>query len=128
MQDHITDEVPEPWGDKPPWELPGRFRLDCEPHRAALLGRLGWVAVIVGFAAFGGPLLVVCGPAALTLGVVICLMARHDLSRMRLGFMDPEGARKTEEAGGFGAMAVALAIGAVTLWGLFLLVSGYDGR
>src|SRR4051795_13430283 len=32
----------------PPWELPGNFRRDCEPHRAGLLRLLGALSLGLG--------------------------------------------------------------------------------
>jgi hypothetical protein len=42
---------PAGW-DVPPWELPGNFRLDCQPHRGPLLRRLansGLVCAVVSW-------------------------------------------------------------------------------
>jgi hypothetical protein len=72
----------------PPWELPGAFRRDCEPHRGPLLRRLGVLTVYLDL--FG----VVFPPAvlpALPLGVAVWVMACRDLAGMRLGRVDPRG-------------------------------------
>src|SRR4051812_40126339 len=42
----------------PPWELPGNFRLDCEPHRAQLLQVLRGLSL--GLGPPGGLLTAVC--------------------------------------------------------------------
>lgn len=45
----------------PPWELPGCFRLDCEPHRGDMLKRLAIAGLIVGQATVCLPFLLVVG-------------------------------------------------------------------
>jgi hypothetical protein len=117
MENHITDQPPGPWGDRPPWKLPGGFRRDCEPHRANLLWRLGCGAEIAGALSFVGPLVIVAAPVALILGPVVHILAKHDLARMGRGLMDPAGRDWTEQACGMGVVALGLAIGATTSWG-----------
>jgi hypothetical protein len=36
----------------PPWERPGCFRLDCEPHRGMLLRWMGRASLIIGCISF----------------------------------------------------------------------------
>jgi hypothetical protein len=126
MEDGITDRAPgpDPWGGKPPWELPGACRLDADPHRAPLLEQLGWAANFAGFLAFvlwylDG--LILCLLIALLLGLATWALARHDLARMRRGLMDTRGADQTAEAGQLGLLAVCWSLpgSAAALW-LFL--------
>ena len=46
--DGITDRPSPP---VPPWELPGNFRRDCEPHRAGLLQALALLSAGTGVVA-----------------------------------------------------------------------------
>ena len=107
----------------PPWELPGAFRRDCQPHRADWLSRLaraGHVACAlallnsVGFAlaaVSGGPrpaaevsaaaAVLFAGPALL-LGVTALAQARRDLGLMLRGVMDPSGRDRTADAAKMG--------------------------
>ena len=73
----------------PPWERPGCFRLDCEPHRAGLLRLMGTASLIAGFLSLllPFPFLVI----GLPLSVMTWLMARSDLAKMHKGLMDPGG-------------------------------------
>jgi hypothetical protein len=149
MDDRITDEPP---GDIPPWELPGGFRLDCEPHRgpflqgsafsaiAALLvscglavlalfwfalthGRDGWVPeMILACVALASA---ACSSVALALGLSVQMMARRDLGH---GWMGPGGRQVAERARDMGQVAFGLAAGVMLFWALILLlVLGTDG-
>jgi hypothetical protein len=123
----ITDQPPgpDPWGGVPPWERPGWFRLDVEPHRGAFLCRLGQMAFLVWAVALVGPettryvIPVVCLPAGLgglVLGLLTWWLARRDLKRMLRGSMDPAGATETTEARQLGGAAACLgAIGLATV-------------
>jgi hypothetical protein len=107
MDQRITDEPPgsEPWGDVPPWELPGGFRLDAEPHRGRLLRGLGIVAVAAGAFLPGA---IICAPVALGLGLAVWTLARRDLERIRRGLTDPDGANLTNEARELGVVATGM--------------------
>jgi hypothetical protein len=122
----------------PPWEMPGAFRRDCEPHRAGLLVRLahismssGYLSVVLYFFMVPlGPLAIlllflVIAPVliALALGGLTYLLSRHDLARMERGFMDRTGQAATESARRNSATAVRLgALGGIIAVGLVLFV------
>jgi hypothetical protein len=106
--------------EKPPqpWELPGYFRLDCEPDRGDLLYRsaiVGLVLSIVSFPLLGLPLL-----AAFPLSLAIWSLARRDLALMRKGMMDPGGETPTLLARDLGCAAFLCCSGALLLWLLLL--------
>src|SRR3954467_11731752 len=61
----------------PPWELPGNFRRDCEPHRASLLQGVARVAVAFAYAGVVPPFLGVPALAAVPLGLTTWALARH---------------------------------------------------
>jgi hypothetical protein len=88
-----------------PWELPGNVRRDCAPHRGMLLMLMGLAALGFGFASV---FLVVPALVAVPLGLATRRMARHDLTQMRLGAMDPEGRRVTVLSELWGVVAVFL--------------------
>src|SRR3954463_4309373 len=85
----------------PPWELPGNFRLDCEPHRAGLLAALSGVNLLIGFLSLLPPCVPACASLgtllALLLGLTVWRLARNDLTRMRAGRVDPSGLNQTED-------------------------------
>jgi hypothetical protein len=119
MEDRSTDQPPgpEPWGDVPPWEQPGAFRLDVIPHRGDGLYRLAAVALtaaVLGMFLVCSPL---CAPVATLLGLPAWVFASRDLGLMRRGLMDPRGKDKTGEAQRYGRAAVWLGLidAAVTL-------------
>lgn len=101
-----------------PWELPGSFRADCEPHRGK---RLFCAAVASLVFAIHNTLLltvycaldasgdvsistpVVLGStlalvAALAVGLTSYVLACRDLTRMQKGLMDRRGEKWTREA------------------------------
>ena len=115
----------------PPWELPGAFRRDCQPHRADWLSRLaraGHVACAlallnsVGFAlaaVSGGPrpaaevsaaAAVLFAVPALLLGVTALAQARRDLGLMLRGVMDPSGQDRTAAAAQMGRETVVFSL------------------
>ena len=99
-------------GEPRPWELPGGFRRDAEPHRAEVLLFLERVnGVLVAAALF-------VVPVALTLPFALALwwLARRDLRMMRAGRMDPRGipqAVKAAETAGACIAASLVVIGLV---------------
>jgi hypothetical protein len=105
-------------GEERPWEQPGCFRLDCEPHRGHLLKVGGAVAIWCGLYAviFLLPALV-----GLPLGVVTAVLAARDLEMMRAGRMDPAGWSPTRLALYDGAGGAALSLLGAALWGLGIL-------
>jgi hypothetical protein len=120
--DDAAEDSPN-W-DIPPWELPGNFRRDAEPHRGPLLRKLadaGYVCSAasccpflfgvvfgvldnVGPVRFGGSGVIVLAIAVGLLGVGLSIMtlvlARRDLAGMRSGLVDPTGEGETEFACG----------------------------
>jgi hypothetical protein len=112
----------------PPWELPGAFRRDGEPHRADWLYRLAqaarWATALAMvqagptfFPAVGGS---VRGPGAevlaagallfalpgFLLAITAVAQARSDLGLMYRGLMDPSGRGRTADAAHIGREAV----------------------
>jgi hypothetical protein len=129
-EDGFTDRPVPP---APPWELPGNFRRDCEPHRAGLLRLLGVLAeyavlatlyaavdcaAVIGLQSYvpasGLEVLRVVGLFAALALPGVCLgglawwLARKDLARMRRGLVDPGGERLTRDAGRSGAVGALL--------------------
>jgi hypothetical protein len=105
----------------PPWEQPGCFRLDCEPHRGELLKAIASVSVAVSFISIC-PLTYIALILALPLSLSIWLLARHDLALMRKGKIDPHGEGLTDGARrlSFGAFVAAVIVSA--FWGSILLI------
>jgi hypothetical protein len=90
------------------WRLSQVPRRDYEPHRGRLIANLGNASLILG-----GLSLCVCGTGAalsVPLGIAAWVMANHDLERMRLGLMDPQGRAQTEggRAGGVAGTILGL--------------------
>jgi hypothetical protein len=124
MTDNIRSGLPNhldlpQLADVPPWEQPGFFRLDCEPHRAWLLRTLAILAAVGGPASLigGGILSVYLDEAPrvfmigllllpTALGTTVVLLARKDLAAMRRGQIDPEGETLTRKAEDLGAAAM----------------------
>jgi hypothetical protein len=79
--------------DDRPWEQPGAFRLDCEPHRGGLLSALGQASLLLGVLAL---FCLVPSVLGLAVGVPTWVLARRDLGQMEAGLMDPRGWRKTQ--------------------------------
>jgi hypothetical protein len=94
MTDPNPPPVPEP-EEARPWERPGQVRRDCEPHRGALLDRLGGLSIVFGLLA-----MVSWAPAflGLPLAFLVLIVARDDLAKMDAGRMDPDGRLQTERA------------------------------
>jgi hypothetical protein len=104
--------------DDRPWERPGAWRRDVEPHRGGLLRALGLTSLVLGTLA---PALVLPALVALPLGVAVWVVARRDLGRMAAGAMDPAGRDQTTAARDYGALGALLCLLAVPA-GLFLAV------
>jgi hypothetical protein len=147
MDDRITDKPPgpEPWGDVPPWERPGGFRRDAEPHRNPLLRGLGLAAmtnllascslVFLGVVSIpltcaqGWPIEIgaclalasaVCSTAAVALGLSAWTIASRDLRQMWRGSMDPDGHPVAERARDRGMITFGLAAGLTIFWACIL--------
>jgi hypothetical protein len=116
----------------PPWELPGAFRRDGEPHRADWLCRLAragfggclfaWVMSILlgctiveggtrwGEARVAGALIVLYTLPGLLLGSIALVQARRDLGLMLRGLVDPSGQGRTAVAAKMGRDAVVFSL------------------
>ena len=95
MDDHREDiQIEQP---VPPWERPGCFRMDCEPHRGELLRGAGRAVLILGIVSLlpFGFLLV---PLAVPIGLATWFLALSDLGKMWQGLMDPDGKNLTTAA------------------------------
>lgn len=106
----------------PPWERPGYFRLDCEPHRGNFLWWLGLAGFLVGALAF----IPQCGLIPGLLGIALALptryMAKADLRKMQAGMMDPSGRTATAIAKDFSTAGLVYSGFGVVVWGgLFLI-------
>ncbi len=110
----------------PPWERPGCFRLDCEPHRGNLLWWTGIAGAFVGCYS----VCLLCAPiaspfltsAGLLLGSTTRHFALHDLRLMERGWIDRRGRRKTADGlrGSLIALVsswLGLVLWAVLIWG-----------
>jgi hypothetical protein len=109
----------------PPWEQPGCFRLDCEPHRSGLLYCLAWIGLILSLVSsvtLGLPLLV-----AFPVSLATWTMARRDLALMLKGLMDPQGEKRTRQALHLGLTAFLCCCGFVVVF-LWLVLSAMVGR
>jgi hypothetical protein len=106
--------MPDEEADDRPWERPGAFRLDCEPHRGGLLCWLGLGSYLLGFLSL---FLLLPSLGGLPLGVAVWRTARRDLARMGAGLMDARGQADTEKAKSHATIGVEL-----NLVGLALLV------
>jgi hypothetical protein len=123
-----------PWS-VPPWELPGGFRFDSQPHRGPLLRRLANAAFVCSMLSYypilGSCCLVFCfeeswikifGTAAVLgllgscLGLVVWLLARGDLEAMRTGLIDPEGKWETKFGRDRAVDSFGLGLGSLLMW------------
>jgi hypothetical protein len=128
---------PSDW-EVPPWQIPGNFRLDCDPHRGFLLR---WMANIAYLCALSGlcfflavPLfslfgrfgyaacLFTClGGVGGFLGLAAWLLARRDLARIRAGRMDPNGEWEVRFALARGCASFLLSLLLALVCGLVVL-------
>ncbi|HWG44397.1 MAG TPA: hypothetical protein VN688_16585 [Gemmataceae bacterium] len=106
----------------PPWERPGCFRLDCEPHRGNFLWWLGCAGFVLGVLA----LVPCCGwqPGLLGIPFGLCnrYMMKRDLAKMRAGTMDPAGAVVTTQAENLSRLGLWFSIAGTVVWGGIVLV------
>ena len=139
------------WDDaNRPWEQPGAFRRDCEPHRGGLIRGLGLASLLLGippavtltlllsqmchepdmlsglpFAPVALVALVAPGAAfafsSLVLGVASWVLARRALREMAAGLVDPGGLAPTRRGLTF-ARVGALAGGFALLVSLTILL------
>ena len=107
----------------PPWEQPGCFRMDCEPHRGTLLWWLGWASLIFGILAplpWSG-----CGLGLFGIPLGLCRrhMAKADLAKMRAGLMDPHGEAVTKSAESLGTGGLVCGVIGTVVWGALYLIA-----
>lgn len=109
--------------DKPlqPWERPGCFRLDCEPHRAEVLSGLSIAGLIVSQVSMCLPFLLILG---MPFNIAIWFLARHDLAKMKKGLMDPTGQKVTAESKRTAGFAFVISIIWAVSWAMFLFLLG----
>ena len=97
----MKDELPETQAEESiqPWERPGCFRRDCDPHRGLLLKWLGCASLASSFTTVFLPCLGwVPGLFAIPFTVAVWRMAVRDLAEMRVGRMHPAGEEDTSLA------------------------------
>jgi hypothetical protein len=108
----------------PPWERPGCFRLDCEPHRGNLLQLLGAACLITGVLSFFP--VGFLAPVGILLSLTTWGMIRRDLAKMRRGLMDPYGRGLTRGAWKLVSVGLLLSALAAAGWGSLFLLLGYE--
>ena len=104
--------------DVRPWEGRGRIRLDAEPHRAALVERLGLASLLLGVLSFLGG---AAGIPGLPLGITALVMAHRDLAKIRAGTMDRRGEARTRRGGDAGLVGLLLSLLGAVGWAVFFL-------
>jgi hypothetical protein len=96
-------------GPQPAWRREAeRVRRDYEPHRGSLILCLGNISMFIG-----GLSLCTFGLGAVIsvpVGIVVWLMANHDLERIREGRIDPNGKARTETGRTAAATGVILGV------------------
>lgn len=107
----------------PPWEMPGCFRLDGEPHR----GNFWWWLALLSYVFSILALVPFMGAAIGTLSFIPCLlvhcMAKRDLAKMRTGLMDPRGQVVTTNAAHLARLGLWFSSAGISIWGgLWLLL------
>lgn len=119
----------------PPWERPGCFRMDCDPHRAPLLRVMGIASVVGGLSGFLPLLFIFAGSPYGILGALfLCLvvsplislatrfMARSDLAKMEKGLIDPSGEEQTVKALADSKTGLGLNLGSIIGWVAVILI------
>lgn len=99
----------------PPWEQPGCFRMDCEPHRGELLIGAGRAVLILGIVSLL-PFGFLLAPLAVPLGLATWFLALSDLGKMRQGLMDPDGKNLTTAAWKMSLGGVLMALLGSLIW------------
>jgi hypothetical protein len=113
--------VSDPYEDEDeerPWERRGSMRLDCEPHRARLVLRLGLTSLVLGALSlcFG-----LTGLLGLPLGLAAWYMARQDVLKMQAGLMDRRGEKRTRRGGDAGLFGAILSLLLTVAWAGFFV-------
>src|SRR5947207_6260815 len=93
--------------DERPWERLGSVRRDCEPHRSGRLLFLGRCSSVCGALSLCFLLPSIVG---LPLGITVWVMARRDLTAMRMGVMDPQGRSQTKQGRNHAIVGMALSL------------------
>ena len=105
----------------PPWERPGYFRRDCEPHRSYLLWCLGFVSLFLGVLSLFPFCGLMPGIVGISLGLCSRYMAKADLAKMRSGRMNPYGEGVTDLAMSLINNGLGFSIFGTILWGGLIL-------
>jgi hypothetical protein len=96
-----------------PWELEGKSKRDCLPHRAKLLSRMSYASMLAAGASFSCFVPAIIG---LVLGLAAWTMANQDLRQIRKGEMDTNGHHATLIARNNAVVASALCVIAPLVW------------
>jgi hypothetical protein len=134
MDEHresIQTEKPIPMSDhregiqanKPivPWERPGCFLRDVEPHRGEILKVMAILGLIVSQMSMCLPVLLLIG---MPLNVITWYLAKLDLAKMSKGRMEPSGEKVTTDAKRTAGFAFVIGIICAVTWAMVLLVLG----
>jgi len=111
----LANSRPDP-AEERPWEQPGAFRLDFEPHRGFLLNVFAVLCALCGLASFVSVLPALLGLPA---SVAMWQTVQHDLGEIAAGRMDPHGQRLAEVALDFAGTGIALNLLGLVHAGLF---------
>ena len=107
----------------PPWERPGCFRRDCEPHRGDMLWWLACASFTLGILA----LVPWCGwmPGLIGIPLGLCsrYMAKADLAKMQAGLMDPNDEGTTTSATNLSNQGLGFSVIGTVVWGGTFLVA-----
>src|SRR5690242_9130190 len=106
----------------PPWERPGCFRRDCEPHRGNFLWWLAFAGLILGILALAPEYGWMPGLIGIFLGLCSRYMAKTDLAKMQAGLMDPFGRAVTGSAEDFSNAGLVLSVIGTVFWGGVVLL------
>src|SRR5689334_7127653 len=98
-----------------PWERPGCFRLDCEPHRGGFLRWMSFVSFVLAcFAPI--PYSCVLALPAIPPSFTVWCLCRRDLAQMLRGLIDPTGYEKTQQARKHSLAALIMIVCGCGLW------------
>ena len=106
----------------PPWERPGYFRLDGEPHRGNFLWWLACASAVCGILAMMPCWGWIPGVLGIPFGLGSYHLARGDLAKMRAGLMDPNGQVITSDAMKMGRLGFLFSAAGAVIWGAVLLL------
>ena len=101
----------------PPWERPGCFRRDCEPHRGDMLWWLGNISLFLGVFALSPCVGWVPGLLGIPLSLCSRYLAKADLVKIRAGLMDPAGEKATAQAVYVSTQGLWCSIIGTVIWG-----------